>query len=125
MRRQYFHYCRTHKDELAGESGGVDLADDEEVDAHFLHSFPTFQFQSLSKPSKVMTTASTLDPVKFGGLDDGFDETGSVTTMAASIFEHKTYSFLSVPKLTDVATPGEEFECPYCWRMHRFNGQRG
>ena len=119
-RREYFWYCRTHRNRLAVEAKYVQTREDKlwharKETACFSHlaSLPrTAARTEGTKPSMVETSASTLGPVNLKNVDDVFDEIRSNSTMANSVFGNKENDLLSIPKLVDVASPGTDFECP-------------
>lgn len=130
-RRNYFRWCRTHREKLAGPL--VSHSDEAKpnlrdrcVAKSTLLSIPMTSAQTAdSRPSNVHTVASTLGFVDMQAVDDGFDDTCSISTMATSVFEDQGSHALSVPKLTDIAEPGVDFECPYCLTIQKLNGDRG
>ena len=132
-RRQFIRYCHHHREKLADKLAHVpkrqeNAADDQRADiVQSVHpSVPrTSAATAVSKPSMVLTTASTLGPVNVDAVDDGFDDAKSFSTMATSLHEDSDKYCLSVPRLGEFTTPGVPFECPYCLTIQTFNGQRG
>lgn len=128
-RRNYFRYCRTHRDRLA-ESNSIDFKN---VRAKAKDAMPA-NSTALSRakastmhsdPSNVQTKASTLGFVDMQAGENGFDDAASFSTMANSVTDDRRTYALSVPKLFDITEPGVDFECPYCFTIRNFNGQSG
>jgi hypothetical protein len=114
-RRQYYIHCRNHREKLSHEGFTVNKIGG---GRSYLGSTP------YTKPSVMKTSASALGPVD---LDDGenVEDLASTTTEGINIHETDEENALSCPILTDIASPGDDFECPYCFTIQTFNGQRG
>lgn len=133
-RRQYFLYCRKHRERLAQpslhiapsvETHELQPAFDRKPELPRLATIQSTSQVATSKPSKIQTTASTLGPVDLDVVDDGFDDARSFSTAITSLCDDGGEHTLRLPKLIDVGTIGEEFECPYCYTVQKFNGERG
>lgn len=130
-RRKYFRYCRIHRDKLSEQHGlhsrkVAMKADDSNVAKSAFRSTSDIPaMTAYSKPSNMHTIASTLGPVDVKLPDDGFDDAASFSTMANSVTNDRESHALSAPSFTDIAEPGVDFECPYCFVIQNFNGQLG
>ena len=132
-RRQYFRYCRTHREKLANAAVPAISRNDRtcnvdtgtENDRGVKDAIPRPPTLTPTRPSLVRTTASTLGPVDLNVWESGIDDGSSTTTAATSVTGDNELTLLSVPPLLDFASPGQEFECPYCYTIQKFNGQRG
>lgn len=115
-RRNFFRYCRTHREKLAAEPSIRSQKPEKDGAKSAINSIP----KTFAK-----TSASTVGPVNLQAVDDAFDDPGCFTTAAISVTEDQVEHALSVPSLASVAEPGTDFECPYCLTIAKFNGQRG
>lgn len=121
-RRGFFFYCRDHQERLTQQKSVKQDVQQPRLQGgvHTINGK-----SSISKPSNVLTTATTFVPARLEVTDDGFDDIHSNTTLATNLRTDATGSRLLVPLLSDFAQPGETFECPYCRQLHKFNGQKG
>ncbi|KAK3658704.1 hypothetical protein LTR56_001575 [Elasticomyces elasticus] len=125
-RRQTIIYCREHRERLAElpnirkETTTILPFPDKVSTVQTYHELAP-KTQS-SRPSVMVTTASTLKPIHTIPIDDGFDDSRSFSTMATSLTASSSRHRLKIPALADVGKVSEPFECPYCYTMQRFNG---
>lgn len=130
-RRNYFRYCRTHREKLGRQDvshfgeATTKAGDLDQAQTPHHPNLKTSAKSAYSKPSNMHTIASSLGVVDMQAVDDGFDDAASFSTLANSVTNDEANQALSVPKLTDIAQPGTDFECPYCFTMQKFNGQQG
>ncbi|KAK3073076.1 hypothetical protein LTR53_005653 [Teratosphaeriaceae sp. CCFEE 6253] len=130
-RRQALLYCREHRDKIAGPptkqirrlSGLLDPGHDTSLARQALSEYTAEMKTQISHPSAIQTTASTLKPMESVPIDDGFDESRSLSTVATSLAGADSRYALRVPRLEDVATVSEHFQCPLCCTIQRLNGQ--
>jgi hypothetical protein len=143
--RQFMWYCRDHREKMAKGDGRNSLsttvrepgADDIE---HLLKTRQSLAIQRVDdsqtqssrqeKSTLAQTTASTVLPTRLEDAVDILDaletpsgdmDNQSVTSFASSVGEGDESSMLSVVPLEDIATPGKNFECPYCWTIQKFS----
>lgn len=148
QRRQFMWYCRDHREKMAkaDERNSVSTtarepgADDVELLSKTrqdlaIQRMHDSQPQSSRQETSTLaqTTASTVLPTRLEDAVDVLDaletpsgdmDNQSVTSFASSAGEGDENPRLSVIPLEDIATPGKNFECPYCWTIQKFNSQR-
>lgn len=148
QRRQFMWYCRDHREKMAkaDERHPVSTmarepgADDVERLLKTRQNLPIqrmddsqTQSSRQEKSTLAQTTASTVLPTRLEDAVNALDalettsgdmDNQSVTSFASSVGEGDESSRLSVILLEDIATPGKNFECPYCWTIQKFNSQR-
>ncbi|KAK5736326.1 hypothetical protein LTR17_007490 [Elasticomyces elasticus] len=125
-RRQTIIYCREHRERLAElpvsrKDTTTILPMPGEVSTVQAYHEMAPKTQT-SRPSVILTSASTLEPIHASPIDDGFDDSRSFSTMATSLTTSSPRHTLKVPALADVGEVGQPFECPYCYTIQRFNG---
>ncbi|KAK3075789.1 hypothetical protein LTR53_000614 [Teratosphaeriaceae sp. CCFEE 6253] len=129
-RRQALLYCREHRDKIAGPpkqtrhfSGLLEPGHDAGLAQQALSEYTAEMKTQISHLSAVQTTASTLKPIESIPVDDGFDDSRSFSTVATSVAGTDSQYTLRVPRLEDLGSIGEHFQCPLCCTIQRFNGQ--
>ena len=132
MRRQFFRYCRTHREQLAhttitpkGHSEAHKEVIGIDISLSHLEMATIVTNITASRLSAVQTEASSLGPINLAAAEDAFDDTLSSSTFATSVERGDHTSHLAVPPLDEFSAPGMPFECPYCLTIQRFNGQAG
>jgi hypothetical protein len=139
QRRQYLRYCREHREKLSKVSEtkpATELPLEPNSGTTFLavHGQQTQHVDGdrtvISKPTSTLasTTASTMILAKLENSESqetleeqNDDDDRSRTSYATSLGEDGSDDRLSVIHLQDIATPGQSFECPYCWTIQKFN----
>ena len=129
-RREFFRFRQNHKEKISVLPKQAKIAG-VRTEARTLRSAQTTALVPEkaaaatlhSRPSAVQTAATTLVPGP-EVIDTGFDDTDA-STVATSVCFDQGPNALRIPNLSDHGTPGVPFECPYCRRLQKFNGQRG
>lgn len=119
QRRRYLSYIHDHHDKLEGK--------------HQHDNVSVAQPDSSSRPSTFLTKASTLAPGRITAqmltADDASDaqsDARSYTTISPSVAGDLDSSAINkIPNLTDLRKdPKKEFECPFCFRVKKFQSER-
>lgn len=118
-RREYIRHCGVHQQKIATYLPKPDIYP--EVTSQRQSPTLAYNMQSprlaktqtaCSRPSAVMTTASTILPTA-PLVDDGFDDRDT-STVASSICFGNDPNALTIPSMGDFGVPGMPFECPCC-----------
>jgi hypothetical protein len=102
-RRQFIIYCRGHRARL-----GYEETEDDRADA-----------RTAALPSK----ASTFHASIRDSLQDEEEEDGAISVMSASRVSDVSQS-LKLPLLADLSPNDEPFECPICFTLQSFKGEK-
>jgi hypothetical protein len=136
-RRQYLRYCREHHEKLSkkpivreADGGNGNLETERRTAGPDIRDKQTNRdaecHNSVIRPASTLapTNASTFVPASLDKLAEVSDEDRSQTSYATSIDEGYIDDELKIIQLSEVATGGSPFECPYCWSILHIKKER-
>jgi hypothetical protein len=135
QRRQYLRYCREHHEKLSKKPAAREVTQsnlENEKRTAVLDirdkqiSRDTESHSSGLRPTSTLapTNASTFVQASLDRLIEVSDEDRSQTSYATSVDEGDIDSELQIIPLSEVATGGSPFECPYCWSILHIKKER-
>jgi hypothetical protein len=125
-RRQYIKYVREHRSRIDNDPQQPRDPEVPVVKSLGHRSQVTSSPKAVtltSRPSQMPTLATTVVSNVLLNVEQTFEDDRSVTTVNTTRFDEDPDRMLSVPPLTDYATLGREFACPFCPTTIKFNSQ--
>jgi hypothetical protein len=125
-RRQYIKYVREHRSRIETDferPREPDLPPVSSLLAPLQANDPSKAVTTASKPSQRPTMATTVVSNVMLNVEQTFEDDRSVTTANTTWLEEDPDQKISVPILTEHATLGREFPCPFCPMVLKFNTQ--